>query len=445
MFENPTMVPRTSVHLRAVGETTGFKVRLPQTWKELLDVSSKLVLGGNVTRRVYDKLGDQLVAIDVINPDDVVYVTSTDAWRRPPKTEDDATSVKKGVRWERRQAGKAAAVAAASAVDNPFMAVASLHGQSSLLATALLGPAIRATPVVRGHETPTRLCSGRPPYGLLGDPSQLGSDANFSKLRGVARQQAHIGLCVATAKRMQARNSESVGPVAPIFPPGATCAVVGSSGALTRGGHGRAIDAHRVVMRFNLAPAGGEWSADVGSRTTVRILTDKVVAPYMKSAGKAKVPTSRFGRAAEPASTLLLYCMAQGWVGKCMHENRVSHVNPVFLKHLRAELDAFHGRGRLPSAGLAGMAMALAHCSTVTLYGFGNASDARANGTEAAQCGHYWECKRQQGQYFAGKQGYHDWSAQWRVMNSWFERADANETVRGRLVFVDAVAKKANA
>ena len=96
-------------------------------------------------------------------------------------------------------------------------------------------------------------------------------------------------------------------------------------------------------------------------------------------------------------------------------------------------------KGQLPSAGLAGMAMALARCSQVSLYGFGNASDARANGTmgHAQQCGHYWECKRQQGQYFAGKQGYHDWNAQWRVMNSWFEQAAANESLRGRLTFVD--------
>ena len=41
------------------------------------------------------------------------------------------------------------------------------------------------------------------------------------------------------------------------------------------------------------------------------------------------------------------------------------------------------------------MAMAIAHCSRVSLYGFGNASDAKlANGTggHAAQCGHYCVC-----------------------------------------------------
>ena len=87
----------------------------------------------------------------------------------------------------------------------------------------------------------------------------------------------------------------------------------------------------------------------------------------------------------------------------------------------------------------AGMGMALNNCGRVSLYGFGNASEAKArNGSEhALACGHYWDCSRHQGKYFAGKQGYHDWNAQWRVMNSWFEQAAANESLRGRLTFVD--------
>ena len=85
------------------------------------------------------------------------------------------------------------------------------------------------------------------------------------------------------------------------------------------------------------------------------------------------------------------------------------------------------------------MAMAISRCARVTLYGFGNASDAKVNGTggHAEQCGHYWECTRQQGAYFAGKQGYHDWAAQWRVVSGWIEQAAANETTRGTLTFVD--------
>ena len=103
------------------------------------------------------------------------------------------------------------------------------------LAAVLLSEALRKTPVRRADETPARLCSGKPPYGLMGDPSQLGSGevANFSRLRGAARAQAHVQLCMRTARRMQARNLESVGNKNP-FPMGATCAIVGSSGSLTR-------------------------------------------------------------------------------------------------------------------------------------------------------------------------------------------------------------------
>jgi hypothetical protein len=172
----------------------------------------------------------------------------------------------------------------------------------------------------------------------------------------------------------------------------------------------------------------------------VRILTDKVVAPFLNGGkGKGKPGGARVGRGVEPHSTLLLYCMAQGWVGKCMNEQRIAHVNPAFLRYLRKELDEHQGRGRLPSAGLAGTAMAVQHCSKVSLFGFGNASDARSNGTggHAEQCGHYWDCKRQQAAYFAGKQGYHDWSAQWRVLENWIERAAANASLRGALTFVD--------
>ena len=48
-----------------------------------------------------------------------------------------------------------------------------------------------------------------------------------------------------------------------------TCAVVGSSGGLTGSLQGAAIDAHDAVYRFNTAPTGGPYHADVGNRTSV--------------------------------------------------------------------------------------------------------------------------------------------------------------------------------
>jgi hypothetical protein len=428
-----------TVHLRALGHSTGYKVRLPSTWGELLSLSSRLLLGGNSTRLVFDAHGDRLMDIDVVNPGDVLYASAGQMWRAPPPS--DERKAGKALRRNHTASGFLRRLPLGS-IDGGHSGHA--HGNHGArgegegrLAELLLSASLRATPVRRSDETPARLCSGRPPWGLMGDPTQLGSDANFSRLRGAVRQQAHVALCVRTARQMQRRNRETIGrQQATIFPSGGSCAIVGSSGSLTGSRLGTQIDAHDVVMRFNLAPAGGAWGADVGNRTTVRVLTDKVVAPFLKAS------TARFSRASEPHSTLLLYCMAQGWVGKCMHEARVAHVNPVFAKHLRAELDQQHGRGRLPSAGITGMAMAIAHCGTVTLYGFGNASDAKqGNGTtgHALACGHYWECSRQQGKYFAGKQGYHDWNAQWRVLSAWLDRVASNATLAGALRFVDPV------
>ena len=76
------------------------------------------------------------------------------------------------------------------------------------------------------------------------------------------------------------------------------------------------------------------------------------------------------------------------------------------------------------STGLLGVAMAIAVCERVTVFGFGNGSDPESAGV----CGHYWECSRNhtkyrnQSKYFRGKGGYHDWTAQWRVLQDWVSR-----------------------
>lgn len=55
-----------------------------------------------------------------------------------------------------------------------------------------------------------------------------------------------------------------------------TCSVVSSSGALLGSNMGKHIDSHDVVIRFNDAPTGN-YSADVGSKTSIRILNSQVV------------------------------------------------------------------------------------------------------------------------------------------------------------------------
>ncbi|XP_071478718.1 alpha-2,8-sialyltransferase 8B-like [Diadema antillarum] len=48
-----------------------------------------------------------------------------------------------------------------------------------------------------------------------------------------------------------------------------SCALVGNSGILSNSSCGDAIDMADLVLRMNLAPAGGEYARDVGSKTNV--------------------------------------------------------------------------------------------------------------------------------------------------------------------------------
>jgi hypothetical protein len=324
----------------------------------------------------------------------------------------------------------------------------------------LLPAPLRLTPLLLEQAAPADLCAARPPWGLLTEPNQIGGNAawlsNFTRLRGVAKREAHTELCQKFAQRMVQSASDPTrkllrGQLPALIRLGDSCAVVGSSGAIAHGGHGGAIDAHDTVFRMNAAPAGGRWAADAGTRTTVRIYTDKT---YQKlgsmdgedpwTAGSRSGSSKRSKRGgggggggarrghltSHNVTAAVVYCMAAGWVGKCMHTPRLWHANPVFVSRLRDLLDARGGRGRLPSAGMLSVAMALLRCGSLDLYGFGNASEPRDEGV----CSHYWECGRSQAKYFGGKAGYHEWGAQWRLLSGWLEQATV--TTPGRVRFV---------
>jgi len=68
-------------------------------------------------------------------------------------------------------------------------------------------------------------------------------------------------------------------PARSVTPLHGTCAMVGNSGILKRGGFGRSIDAHDVVMRINQAPVAG-YEKMVGARTTYRMLNNKWTTVY---------------------------------------------------------------------------------------------------------------------------------------------------------------------
>ncbi|XP_058066205.1 beta-galactoside alpha-2,6-sialyltransferase 2, partial [Anopheles bellator] len=67
-------------------------------------------------------------------------------------------------------------------------------------------------------------------------------------------------------------------PVTPLFGAvtNATCVIVASAGSLKRSQLGPFIDGHDIVMRFNHAPTDG-FEADVGSKTTIRVVNSQVV------------------------------------------------------------------------------------------------------------------------------------------------------------------------
>ena len=94
-----------------------------------------------------------------------------------------------------------------------------------------------------------------------------------------------------------------------------SCAVVGSSGTLRRSGYGPFIDAHEAVIRFNGAPAGGGYGADVGARTTLSVLADiatsecvdnKAKQPFLGTGGSHVASASSLAGARLDASNLVL-------------------------------------------------------------------------------------------------------------------------------------------
>ena len=81
---------------------------------------------------------------------------------------------------------------------------------------------------------------------------------------------------------------------------------MGSSGELSNSGYGAAIDAHDAVFRCNDAPTG-EYSADVGNRTTFRLGSHYVWGKYL-----ATHPSFDARGRDVDGTTPVVYCSTRG-------------------------------------------------------------------------------------------------------------------------------------
>jgi len=322
----------------------------------------------------------------------------------------------------------------------------------------ILADRIRSSAALLADESPSALCNDRAPAGFRSSASHLrpflsvpslytnGTESytrwalaqvpalwanrNDPSYNATHDVESAALLCEAFARRMKEATAGVAKPAAPWlaswrldrgrrFP---RCAVVGGSGGLLGGGAGRRIDAHDAVFRTNDAPTQDKYAADVGTRTHFR------VGSHFNWRAHLAQQVAR--NATGGPTTSVLYCF-NPYVGQCETEamtlglrpnpkrgHPAYMLNPALISALNTMEKLFSRRPRSPRrmlTGNAAVAMALAMCERVDLFGFGNDSDA----TEAtgALCAKYYSCSTPQSAYFRPNAKYHDKGANWEVLN----------------------------
>lgn len=290
----------------------------------------------------------------------------------------------------------------------------------------------RVPPALAASAPVDLLCRSHPPFGLLERPAKRSRSAD------------ELARCRAFVARLQQGSSNWSA-----LPPGRydSCAVVGSSGILRRAGYGREIDRHDAIFRFNYAPVGlkERLASDIGVRTSYRLATHFPHEDIRENPWRVTASSLRKRQALEATAraALLLYCH-NPWMGVCQRaavdtpNGPARLVNPLLVEWVAALQQHFGRRARVVSSGMAGIAVALAACARVRLFGFGNASDA----SQGAVCWRYWDCRHNQSAFLHGRSDYgrvtrvHHWRAQWAAIETLIRAGRV--TYRGRAASVSA-------
>ncbi|KAM9737176.1 CMP-N-acetylneuraminate-beta-galactosamide-alpha-2,3-sialyltransferase 1-like isoform 2-T2 [Menidia menidia] len=207
------------------------------------------------------------------------------------------------------------------------------------------------------------------------------SEEDFSWWKHLQSEKRGLSAYKATVKKLFEILPSSPDPTEPSSPDRCrTCAVVGNSVNLRGSYYGPLIDFKDVVIRMNGAQIKG-YEADVGSRTTHRVLYPESAVPLDNSTRMLLFPFKLAdiewlinGFTRLPGASPEKYRLKA-------NKDLVMVVNPALMRYTH---EVWLGKkGSYPSTGFMTFILALHICDEVHVFGFGTDS----NGSWS----HYWE------------------------------------------------------